>query len=104
MRTYISGKITGLDLEVADLNFHLAESELRSEHGIYFRNMINPRLVKPLFGIDNWFCHMVTDIWELLACTHIALQPNWIDSRGARIEKRIAGWIGLEVIELKWQN
>ena len=45
---------------------------------------------------------MWNDIKELRKCTHIAMQPNWEESKGAFIEHFIAKFIfRLKVMKLK---
>lgn len=81
---YISGKISGLDIEVARLNF--ASAKIRLFPDI----VINPMEIEPMFGLSNWYCHMFADVWELFRCDSIYMLTNWKESRGARIEHFIA--------------
>lgn len=100
-RVYISGAISDLSISDRKLNFLHAEIFLMQVHDIHPKNMVNPLNIKPLFGINNWYCHMIVDIIVLvLFCNQIALQPNWESSRGARIEKRIAEFLNYKVIKL----
>jgi hypothetical protein len=92
MITYISGKITGLTNW--EINFHLSALSVLMLGYI----PINPAKIKPLFGIKTYWCYMIADIWELLFCDAIYMQSNWKDSRGARIEYRVAKLIGLKII------
>ena len=101
MFTYISGKISYLPKHVREANFLQAEILLMQVHDIHPKRMVNPLRIWPLFGIDSWLYHMITDIIVLvLFCNQIALQPNWRDSRGARIEKWIAEKLMFKIIEL----
>ena len=62
---------------------------------------VNPFSIEPLFGIKSWLFFMIADLWQLRKCTHIAMQPNWSDSRGAVIEYYYAKFIlKLEVVWL----
>jgi hypothetical protein len=40
---------------------------------------------------------MAYDIWLIIRCGNLYLQPNWRQSRGARIERRVAVWLGLNI-------
>lgn len=86
-RIYISGKISGLDVAVCEEKFGkswMEQFRLRQ----YFP--VNPLKIKPLFGIKKWLFYMLSDIWVLLKCDAILLQPDWIDSRGSKIEVVVA--------------
>ena len=94
MKIYISGQITGLTVEEFTLNFNDAYSKLfELKYVDYSGNIINPLNITPLFGIKKWLCYMLKDIFYLKKCTHIAMQPNWIESRGAIIEYFFAKFI-----------
>lgn len=86
---YISGKISGLDLDVAKTHFKAAELELK-ERGF---NTVNP------FDLNadtaEWKDAMINDITFLFNCDGIYLLNNWRRSRGARIERIIAQELGL---------
>jgi len=98
-RAYVSGKITGLLPEQYTSNFSLAENMLIYEHGFHMHEIVNP--LKLNHFTDMWLGRMIVDVWHLIWCTHIALQPNWEDSRGARIEKWIAcEFFDKDIIEL----
>lgn len=101
MRTYISGKITDMPLHVSKANFLQAEILLMQLHDISPKDMVNPMTIPPLFGIKNWYCYMISDLFVMVFfCRQIALQPNWRESRGARIEKWIADFLNFKIIEL----
>lgn len=89
-RTYISGKITGLPGETARRLFAEAASSLSGE-------VVNPMLLTPPVPEPTWTDYMVTDIAELLTCTHIFMLSNWRDSKGARVEHAIAVAMGMTV-------
>ena len=78
--TYISGKITGLDLHVSRLNFEFAQIKLAPN------KTIHPFEIKPLFGKSKWINHMISDVIILIKCDSIYFLSNWNNSRGARIE------------------
>lgn len=85
MRTYISGKISGLPFDEVVSRFNEAE-ELLASIGI---EPVNP-LKNGLSSSDKWERHMVRDIELLMGCDSILMLENWTDSKGARIEKYIA--------------
>lgn len=92
LKVYISGKISGLESEVAKSKFLASESLLRS---------IGMTPVNPLEGADlsnTWEQHMVRDIELLMGCNAILLLDNWNESRGARIEKLIAEERGMLIM------
>lgn len=93
MRIYISGKITGLELEEAKQNFHNVEQRLY-ELGYV---PINPMKVCEYNPLWEWHHYMVEDIRELFNCEAIVMLHNWRDSKGARIEHSIAMEIGLKI-------
>ena len=91
---YISGKISGLDAEFVRGKFNGSEWDLIMQN----KSFENPIHIRPLFGIDKWLFHMLADIWVLLRCDAILLQPDWIDSRGSKIEVVVAILTGKEII------
>lgn len=98
-KIYISGQITGIKIEWAKQNFHFAAREAGKYHAA--DSIVNPIYLKPFLGVKCWLCYMITDVYHLRKCTHIAMQKNWIRSKGAVIEYFIAKFIlKLEVIWL----
>ena len=87
---YISGQISGLDLEVAKHNFLKAEKEIKSSW--VCKKVINPFDIKPFLGIKIWWCYMITDLWQLRKCNTIFMLRGWKNSRGACIEHLYAVW------------
>ena len=105
MKIYISGKISGLKKFEYESNFYRAERMCywlkQFEGKRYLMKIISPLKIKPLFGIKRWTFYMISDLIALSKCTHIAMQQNWTDSRGAVIEYFFAKFIfKLEVIML----
>ena len=84
MKIYISGKITGLDADVAFKNFEEAEQFLLKQNFV----PVNP--LKEIEATDDWELAMVQDIKLLFGCDGIFMLSNWMYSKGARIEKAIA--------------
>jgi len=92
MKVYISGQITGLDIDEARANFENAENLVRS---------MGLRPVNKLNGSDQskkWKEHMVRDIELLFGCDAIFMIPGWKKSKGARIEKYIAEETGMVIL------
>lgn len=109
MKIYISGQITGLDKIEYVKNFEKAkryiylniDKEIHDIEGIYFKDIINPLDLNPFLGIKKWIYYMITDLYTLSKCTHIAMQQNWIESRGCHWEHYFAKFIfKLKVIYL----
>jgi hypothetical protein len=97
MLIYISGKITGLDIEVAKQNFKHAENELILQ-GF---TVINPMELVPYDPKLTWDDYMVEDIKALFRCNAIFMLRNWSDSKGARIERAIAVEMEQQIIYQK---
>lgn len=93
MKIYISGQITGLEFKQAELNFAEAYFDFVTLKNMKSYNVVNPINIIPLFGIKKWLFFMVSDIAALKKCTHIAMQKNWIESRGSIIEYYFAKFI-----------
>lgn len=88
-KIYISGQISGLDLELAKQYFQ-KEAEL-------LRQNLEAEIVNPfdLFTPEeeetfNWKQFMVRDVNALFTCDAIYMLKNWKNSRGARMEHAIA--------------
>lgn len=86
MRTYISGKITGLPIERAAEYFETIENKL-AEIG---HTPVNPMKLHNTLTDKTWEEFMIEDIKALFGCDAIFMLDNWLDSRGARIEHTIA--------------
>lgn len=93
MKIYISGKISGCELKQAKRKFAAAEQELqRLGHDV-----ANPCKIKPFWGLDYWACYMISDIIQLVQCDVVFFLNDWEYSKGARIEHKIARWLGLDI-------
>ena len=91
-RIYISGKISGLPIEQATYNF--AESaKICEREG---KKPINPMTFK--HPLRFWIGYMVIDIIMLLTCSEIYLQSDWFESKGARIECKVAKFFRKKLI------
>ncbi|MDO4728392.1 MAG: DUF4406 domain-containing protein [Bacteroidota bacterium] len=93
MKIYISGKISGLDIEQAQKNFDNAE-QLISAIGLTPVNPLKNGLTLP----HSWEQHLLKDIENLMDCDGILMLENWLDSKGARIENNIANEMGKVVL------
>lgn len=92
-RTYISGKITGLDLQVAREYFELAAQQLKEAGHL----PVNPMEICPYNPEWEWHHYMAEDIRALLVCDAILMLENWRESKGARVEHAIAVQLGLKI-------
>ena len=93
MRTYISCKITGLDIKVAEALFEQMECQLRDNGHV----PINPCKILPYHPNTTWEQYMLADIEAIFACDAMVMLDNWHLSRGAKIEHAIAQQMGLEI-------
>lgn len=91
-RCYNSGKIGGLPYLEAYNNFERADREIIN---MGF-SPVNP-IVMGLKPSRPYWMHIVYDILLLSSCGHIYLQRNWQESREARIEFRMAKFLGLQM-------
>lgn len=93
MKVYISGKISGLDIEEAKALF------LKSEKTIVQmgHTPINPFKLVQWTPSKTWEDFMVEDMALLFTCQAIYMQSNWGQSKGARIEYAVAKEMGLMI-------
>lgn len=90
----VSGKITGLEPEVARALFASAAEELR----LMGHTPMNPMELVPYKPEWAWEDYMLVDIEILFKCEGIYMLENWADSQGARIEHGIAKEMGIKVM------
>lgn len=93
MRVYISGKITGLDIKVAEGYFEQVENQLKNAGHV----PVNPCKILPWHPDYTWEEYMLADIKMIFGCNAMIMLENWSDSRGAKIEHAIAMQLGLEI-------
>lgn len=104
MKVYISGKISGLPLNEVKEKFEKAEEWLEE----ICCAPVNP-LKKAGFNPDaSWENHMIEGIRLLFDCDAIYMLDDWLNSRGAIIEKSIAEISGKQVyfqssLDQKWK-
>lgn len=93
IKVYISGAISNLPYNDAKAMFDKATQELSSQ---------NFEAVNPIDnGLDKdspWSTHMRADIKALLDCDCIYMLKTWKNSKGARLEHKIADELGLGII------
>lgn len=93
MVVYISGKISGESAERVVQKFEWAKAQL----ALLGQSSVNP-LDNGLDPDEPWSEHMAVDIGMLLDCDAIYMLADYMDSRGARLERKIAKAIGLKVL------
>ena len=93
-KVFISGRITGDPYYLR--KFKEAERRLvkhyRVETPFRFRF-----LWLPLVHFPWWVC-MVVCLWHLLGCSTVYMLSDWTESRGARIENRVARFFHKTII------
>ena len=100
MRVYISGAITGV--KHADKLFARAEEKLKLEG----YEVVNPynygEFLKKMYAKENkiptYENYMRGDIERLINCDAIYLLENWGTSKGARLEKKIAEVLKMQIM------
>ena len=97
MRIYISGQITGLEIEKAKAYFKQSEEIIRNAGHI----PVNPMEVLPFHPDLTWHDYMAEDIKALLYCDAIYMLENWRNSKGAKIEHEIAVGLGIKIMYSK---
>lgn len=90
MKVFISGKVSGLPYVYAQKRFNRAASLFQ---GCEVHNPV--KLCKPSW---SWWRYMVVCLWHLMKCDTVVFMDNWQDSKGARIEHRVARVLGKTVI------
>ena len=88
-RWYVAGPMSGLK-ELNYPAFHGMAARLRSQ-GHHVENPAE----NPAPPCRSWEAYMRMAIAQLITCDTIVLLPGWGDSRGAKIEKRLAFDLGL---------
>jgi hypothetical protein len=94
MRVYIAGPMTGLP-EFNYPAFNASAEKLR-EKGYHVENPAE----NPEPPCKSWQGYMRMGIAQVVSCDAVALLPGWENSRGAKIERRVAEEIGLRVVDI----
>lgn len=89
MSIYISGKISGLPIDEARLNFSIYEKNL-IRLGYKVVNPMSKKYWWNRIGKLPWSVYMFFDIILLSRCNGILFQTNWAQSKGAKIEFKAA--------------
>lgn len=92
-RCYISGPVTGRDIELVRARFARVADSL--ERRGYMA--VNP-LDNGLPEHAPWEQHMAEDITTLMRCRSIYMLSDWQQSHGARLEHAIAKRCNLQII------
>lgn len=94
MKVYIAGKISGLPHQQAFNRFAHFESLLES----YGHEVTNPMRL-PHAPDSEWEDYMALDIFYLMQCDAVFLIPGWRDSKGARLEAKLATYMRKRLID-----
>lgn len=94
MKCYLSGAITTVGVEEARKEFEKWENCMKD----WGHDVVNPMKAVPYKEGRSWLGYMIRDVRHLMKCDTIIMLPNWKQSRGARIERRIAKMLGMWVI------
>lgn len=92
MRIYLAGPMTGIH-EYNFPAFHAEAARLRAEG----HDVVNPAEVVTDTSV-SWEDCMRVDIPHLLTCEAICFLPGFENSKGARLERRIALDLGMTVM------
>lgn len=93
-KVFISGKVSGMDYQEACRKFYDASASL-------LRFGLTPVVPVDLCRAHwSWCRCMAVCLWHLLWCSGFCQLDNWEDSRGARIEYRVAKLLGKKFIYL----
>lgn len=95
-KVYISGKISGIPLEVAKAKFNAAADRIREAGHRPFNPFDNG-----LPDTATWNEHMKADIAMMMECDEVCMLPCWTTSQGAIIERSIAEKVGMVVYDFK---
>ena len=97
-RIFISGKVSGTDLEETFTKFLKSETEIIR---LYIGKGINIRIVNPTkLGLtfkDSWLKCMIVCLWHLLHCNSIYMLKDWKESDGACLEYWVAKKLGFKI-------
>jgi hypothetical protein len=82
-KIYIAGKITGLEEEVYEKNFEVAENKLKE---LGYIKIVNPVKLCKDKGLTTWDECMLVCLKEVFSSDKLFVMDNWIRSQGAKIE------------------
>lgn len=87
---YNSGKISGMSYLGAYRKFEEYDRLINSTLQM---QSCNP-MICGLRSSSPYWMHIIFDLYLLVRCDAVFFQPDWIHSRGARIEYRVAKLLG----------
>lgn len=90
-RIYIAGPMTGLP----EFNYPAFNQEAARLRSLGYE-VANPA-ENPEPPCKSWLGYMRMALGQLVNCDIVALLPGWQDSKGARIEQRLAIDLGLRI-------
>ena len=90
-KIYLAGKVTGDPCY--KMKFEAGVKHLE-DLGWKRQDIVNPAQL--VSGDTSWLKAMWKCLWLMLGCGWVAMLPDWKESRGARIEHRVAK------LSLKW--
>lgn len=97
-KVFISGPISGLPYVDVKTTFDVAEDVWRNRMRQKYR-VVNPTT---LCSVNwSWWRCMAVCLWHLIWCSHIYMLLGWHNSRGARIEHRVARALRKRIIYQK---
>jgi len=96
-KIYVSGKITGLDINEATKMFKDAAG--------FVEKVMEEEAVNPMGLVEQnddwlWIDYMRVDIEALIYCDGIIMLPNWKESDGAKVEHELAKGLKLKIYYL----
>jgi hypothetical protein len=94
VRVYLSGPMTGMP----EFNYPAFHEAARSLRAVGFE-VVSPA-EKPMEAHAPWVAHMRLDIELMLACAGVVMLPGWEQSKGARIERRLALELDMPVADI----
>lgn len=99
MRLYLAGPVTG----IPDHNRPAFEHAQERLEAAGFE-IVTPVTIEDEIGHGHsWETYMRAALQRMLAAEGVALLPGWIESRGARIEQRLARDLGMPVdVAVAW--
>ena len=97
MRIYVAGPMTGLP----DFNYP-AFFDAAGRLAALGHDPVNPARQWDGHPSAAWSDYMRRGITDVCTCDAVALLPGWGDSKGARLERRVAEVLGLDVNTLAY--
>lgn len=96
IKIYIGGKVSGLTPEEFHSKFNSAKDTVKKRYP-------NAEILVPVdLCDDNWGWEHCMDVCldALWTCDVLYLMPDWKDSKGSFIEKKVAEKLGIKVLYL----